>query len=79
MGWTAIKNGELLRLASELFEVFVTVDRNLAFQQPMDSLRISVIVLRANSNRLADLMPLVPALHAAVAATTGGTVSVIGN
>jgi len=32
MGWTAIKNGELLALASKHFEVFVTVDRNLAWQ-----------------------------------------------
>jgi hypothetical protein len=33
MGWTTIKNGELLALAAEQFDVFVTVDRNLAFQQ----------------------------------------------
>lgn len=31
MGWTTIKNGELLALAAEQFDVFVTVDRNLAF------------------------------------------------
>ena len=38
MGWSAIKNGELLGLASERFDAFVTVDRNLAFQQNVRSL-----------------------------------------
>ncbi len=68
MGWTAIKNGQLLSLASEQFDVFVTVDRNLAFQQQVVSFQIAVIVLHARSNRLADLLPLVPALHDAIAA-----------
>ncbi|HEY4775159.1 MAG TPA: DUF5615 family PIN-like protein, partial [Xanthobacteraceae bacterium] len=52
MGWTTIKNGELLALASEHFDVFVTVDRNLSFQQNIGSLSIAVIVLRARTNRL---------------------------
>jgi hypothetical protein len=62
MGWATIKNGELLALASRHFEAFVTVDRNLAFQQNPDTLSIPVIVLRATSNRLDDLRPLVPDL-----------------
>jgi predicted nuclease of predicted toxin-antitoxin system len=48
MGWTAIKNGELLSLASENFDVFVTVDRNLSFQQNLGSFAIAVIVLSEN-------------------------------
>ena len=55
MGWTTIKNGELLTLAAEHFDVFVTVDRNLAFQQNVAAFSIAVIVLRARTNRLADL------------------------
>ena len=43
MGWSAVKNGELLELASERFDAFVTVDRNLAFQQNVRSLPIAVI------------------------------------
>jgi hypothetical protein len=62
MGWTAIKNGELLALASKQFDVFVTVNRNLAAQQNVSDLSIAVMVLRAGSNRLANLRPLVPAL-----------------
>ena len=48
MGWTAIKNGELLALASKQFDVFVTVDRNLSFQQNLTTFRIGVVVLRRN-------------------------------
>jgi hypothetical protein len=44
MGWTAIGNGELLALASQEFAVFLTVDRNLAFQQNVGTLTIAVIV-----------------------------------
>jgi uncharacterized protein DUF5615 len=62
MGWTTIKNGELLTLAAESFDAFVTVDRNLAFQQNVTSAAIAVIVLRAPTNRLADLKTLVPFL-----------------
>ena len=55
MGWSAIKNGELLALAAAEFDTFVTVDRNLSFQQNLPVFDIAVIVLRAKSNRLADL------------------------
>jgi hypothetical protein len=46
MGWLAIKNGELLALASESFDVFVTVDRNLSFQQDLPAWPIAVVVLQ---------------------------------
>jgi hypothetical protein len=62
MGWLTIKNGELLALAAKEFEVFVTVDRNLSFQQNLLVFDIAVIVLCGSSNRLADLQPLVPEL-----------------
>ena len=62
MGWTSIKNGELLALASERFDVFVTVDRNLSFQQNLRARQIAVIVLQARTNRLVDLLALVPNL-----------------
>src|SRR5439155_1133950 len=54
-GWTTINNGELLALASGQFDVFVTVDRNLSFQQNVGALPIAVVVLQAKSNRLSDL------------------------
>jgi hypothetical protein len=60
MGWAAKKNGELLALAEKEFDVFITVDRNLSFQQNLPKFSLAVLVLHARSNRLADLIPLVP-------------------
>jgi hypothetical protein len=76
MGWTTIKNGELLALAAQHFDVFVTVDRNLAFQQNVSELRIAVIVLRAKSNRLGDLRPLITSLMAAIDTAKPGVIEV---
>jgi hypothetical protein len=48
-GWVGISNGQLLALAAAEFDVFVTVDRNLPFQQHLPKFDIAVILLRANS------------------------------
>jgi hypothetical protein len=55
MGWTTIQNGALLTLAAQHFDVFVTLDRNLSFQQNLDSFSIAVVVLNAKTSRLTDL------------------------
>jgi hypothetical protein len=60
MGWAGIKNGNLLRRAEQQFDVFITVDRNLEFQQNLSQFDIAILVLQATTNRLADLKPLVP-------------------
>jgi predicted nuclease of predicted toxin-antitoxin system len=57
MNWASIKNGELMELAETEFDVFITVDRNLSFQQNLPKFNLAVLVLRAKSNRLADLQP----------------------
>ena len=72
MGWATIKNGELLALAEKDFEVFITVDRNLSFQQHLPRYTIAVIVLRARSNRVQDLRPLVPKLLEILPQAKGG-------
>ena len=59
LGWAGIRNGELLVRASGRFDIFVTVDRNLAFQQNTADLPVAVVILRARTNRLVDLKPLV--------------------
>lgn len=51
MGWATIKNGELLTPAEEEFDVFLTVDRNLSFQQNLPRFNPAVMILRAQSNR----------------------------
>jgi hypothetical protein len=52
MGWMTIQNGALLTLASQHFDVFVTLDRNLSFQQDLDRFSIAVVVLNAKTSRL---------------------------
>lgn len=78
MGWTSIKNGELLALASERFDVFVTVDRNLSFQQNLGSFPIAFIVLHARSNRLSDLRTIVRRLLEVIESAPRGTVTIAG-
>ncbi len=79
MAWSAIKNGELLELASGSFDVFVTVDRNLSFQQNLTSFSIAVIVLRAKTNRLADLRSLIPGLLSAIEVAKPGIVQFVSD
>lgn len=66
MGWSGVKNGKLLALAASEFDAFVTVDKNLPFQQNLLTLPIALVVLDTLSNELAYLEPLVPALERAL-------------
>lgn len=77
MGWSEVKNGELLRLTAEHFDVFVTVDRNLSFQNKVIDLPLAVIVLAAPTNRLADLRLLLPRLLPAIEQSMAGQVVLV--
>jgi hypothetical protein len=59
-GWSGEKNGQLLRLAAEQFDVFLTVDANVQYQQNLAGLSIAVVVLLAVSNDINLLRPLMP-------------------
>ena len=72
LGWAGIKNGELLRRADAVCEVFVTMDRNLEFQQNLKVLPFGVVVVRCVSNRMADLGPLVGSILDAAGRVTPG-------
>jgi hypothetical protein len=58
MGWASKRNGDLLLLAEQEFDAFLTVDRKLQHEQNLSTFKIAVIVLVAPGNRLADLQPL---------------------
>jgi hypothetical protein len=58
VGWSGLKNGELLRRAAASFDVLLTADQNLEHQQNINRLPIAVIVLVARSNRIEQLRPL---------------------
>ncbi len=77
MGWAGIKNGQLLALVEAEFDVFITVDRNLSFQQNLPQFNIAVVVLQASSNRLADLKPVVPNILAILAKVVKGQATVV--
>lgn len=73
MGWSSKKNGELLAsMMSDGFEVLLTVDKNLRFQQNLAKFGIAVVVIRGLSNRTADLLPLMPSVLAALASLKPG-------
>lgn len=57
-GWQGKKNGELLRMAAKEFDVFITMDSNLEYQQNLQTLKLGVIVLRAKSNSYSVVAPL---------------------
>lgn len=78
MGWAGVKNGQLLTLAEAEFDVFITVDRNLSFQQNLPQFDIAVIVLQAPSNRLADLKPLASGILAILDIVAKGQATVVG-
>ncbi|MFQ5786612.1 MAG: hypothetical protein ACE5H1_01395, partial [Thermodesulfobacteriota bacterium] len=63
MGWNGLKNGELLTEAQHQFDVFISVDRNLPFQQNLSKFRIAILILKAHSARLSDLKTLVPKIE----------------
>jgi predicted nuclease of predicted toxin-antitoxin system len=77
-GWSGLKNGELLRAAEPEYDVFVTADQNLQYQQNLTGFEIAIVVLAAHTNRLQDLIPLVPKVLEACSSAEEGTVAVVG-
>ena len=64
MGWADLDDGPLLDAMAERFDVLITVDKSLPKQQRIDNRPLAVVVLRAKTNRLVDLLPLAPKLRA---------------
>lgn len=79
LGWSGITNGELLRRTAGSFEVLVTMDGNLEFQQPLGAQPFGVVVVRASSNRMRHLLPLVPEILSAVDGIGPGEVRRVGH
>jgi hypothetical protein len=76
LGWAGMKNGALLQAARAAgYQVLVTVDRRLEYQQNISASGLAVVVLRARSSRLVDLLPLLPRLLASIAQAKAGQVT----
>jgi hypothetical protein len=78
IGWSGLKNGDLLARGAQQFDLFVTADQNLQYQQNLSALPLAIAVLAARSNRIADLRPLIPALPNALADLRPRTLVKIG-
>ena len=76
-GWAGTRNGELLARAEKEFDVFVTLDGNMQFQQNYARLTLAIVALRARSNRLSDTEPLMPKLLELVLTLANGTLTVL--
>jgi|SRR5277367_3560371 len=78
VGLASKKNGELLGVAEGRWDVFLTSDRNIKYQQNMAGRSIAILILRAKSNRLADLLPLMPACAQALLEISPGHIVEVG-
>lgn len=79
LGWSGLKNGELLRRAAAVCDVFVTLDRNLEYQQNVKILPYGIIVVRARSNRMEHLTPLVAEIREAATRVAAGMIERVGH
>ena len=76
-GYSGMKNGALLRAASRNFDVLITVDRNLPFQQNIGALRIAVLILMTQGITYPDLKPLVPEVLASLGTIQPGELRLV--
>ena len=78
-GWTGLRNGDLLYRASVAgFDVLLTVDQKLEFQQNLSRLGLAVLVIVAKSNKFEDLLPLLPAILSAIGTVRPGEIRRVG-
>jgi predicted nuclease of predicted toxin-antitoxin system len=77
-GWAGLKNGDLLSKAQEQFDVFITLDRSIEYQQTIRNYGIIVIALRARSNRLQDTWPLMTQVLKMLPVLRAGTITHVG-
>lgn len=73
-GFKGLENGDLIKTAAGVFEVLITVDRNIPFQQNIAGLNIAILVLAAKRNSYARLKPLLPRAMSALESIKPGDV-----
>lgn len=77
MNWNSLADGKLLSKAEKDFDVFITSDRNLSFQQSIPDSEIHVLLLIAKTNIYEDLLPLIKKLKPIIKAYKPGEFSKI--
>jgi hypothetical protein len=78
-GWAGKKTGELLTLAEKsAFQVFITIDRGIEYQQNLKPRSIAVVLIRTKSNRPVDLLPHVPEILRVLGSLQPGQLAKVG-
>ena len=77
-GWIGITNGELLRRMGSEYDALVTMDRGIEFQQNLATVLVGILLVRAPSNRMVHLLPLVPAILEALPVLKPGQLHRVG-
>ena len=75
VGWAGVKNGELLRKIDGQYDAFLTVDALVAHSETVKGLRFRILILKARSNKIEDLLPLIPKMFTALLDAKPGTVT----
>lgn len=65
-GWAGQKNGKLLALAEQAFDVFITIDQNLQYQQKLSDRKIAVILISPQNSKFDTLRRFVPKIKLAL-------------
>ncbi len=73
-GWAGRKDGELIKLADGRFDVFITMDSNIVYQQSFAGMKLCLIVLHGVNSRYETLQPLVPQIRKRILTASPGTV-----
>ena len=78
-GWSGFKNGQLLRAIEGRWDVLLTTDTNIPWQQAITRFTLAILIVRARSNDIEDLQPWVPEILRALPALSKGTVAEVGD
>ena len=79
MGWKGVENGSLLRLAESQFDVLITLDKNMPFQQNLSKWQLGFIIIAVLDDQLESLLPLVPRIRDALHTVRPGAHVYIGD
>jgi len=79
LGWSSLENGSLLsQAAASGFDALITKDQGIEHQQNMSNLPLSVVVIRARTNKIDDIRPLIPELLSVLASLTPRSLVQVG-
>jgi hypothetical protein len=78
LAWKGLENGELIARAAASFDVMITMDKRMPTELDVTRYRIGLVLIRASSNRIEALRPLVPAILQAIEEVRQGQVRRVG-